>query len=131
MVVGVDRSLRMMAQAKAAVVQYGTRVALIHEDAEALSFRGEAFDLVTCLEALEFMWDPAAVLREMVRVLRPGGVLLVSGRVGRDARFFPGRLCPPGRVVACLHELGMDAITTERWQVHYDLIWARKPLGSP
>jgi len=84
------------------------------------------FDCVTCLEALEFMRDPGGAIREMARVLRPGGVLLVSNRVGRDAWFFPGRLCGRGRLEWCLRELGLGEVTTERWQVHYDLIWARK-----
>lgn len=124
-VVGVDRSAPMLAQARAATEGYD-RVALFRTDADALPFADGAFDAVACLEALEFMWDPAAVVRDMARVLKPGGVLLVSNRVGIDARFFPGRLCGRGRLERFLEQAGFAAVETERWQVHYDLIWARK-----
>lgn len=128
-VVGLDRSAPMLAQARAATAGY-ERLALMRADADALPFREGGFDAVACLEALEFMWDPAAVIREMARVLRPGGVLLVSNRVGLDARFFPGRLCGRGKLERFLKQNGFEAVETERWQVHYDLIWARKALDG-
>jgi ubiquinone/menaquinone biosynthesis C-methylase UbiE len=124
-VVGLDRSGPMLAQARKATNGYD-RLVLLQADAGALPFAGKSFDAVTCLEALEFMWDPAAVIREMGRVLRPGGVLLVSSRVGLDARLLPGRLCGRGKMERFLRRTGFEAIETERWQIHYDLIWARK-----
>ncbi len=127
-VVGVDRSPRMMAQAERALADYDGRFALLQQDAGALGFGDDRFDCVTCLEALEFIRHPTEVVREMVRILRPGGTLLLSNRIGKDTTFFPRRLCGRGRVERCLRELGLQGIRTERWQVHYDLIWAHKPL---
>src|ERR1700687_1559841 len=43
---------------------------------EHLPFAGESFDLVVCLWVLEHVREPLAVLREVARVLRPGGHLL-------------------------------------------------------
>lgn len=45
--------------------------------AEALPFRDRSFDVVYCYSTLEHVADAALAVREMVRVLRPGGGLYV------------------------------------------------------
>lgn len=44
---------------------------------EALPFRDGSFDMVTCAWALETVQDPGLAIRELCRVVRPGGVLCV------------------------------------------------------
>jgi SAM-dependent methyltransferase len=126
-VIGVDRSAGMLAQAQVGLQEYADRVSFLRQDAEMLSFGDAIFDAVTCLEALEFMGHPVAVLRELVRVLKPGGLLLLTNRVGPDAPFYPGRLCGRGRLEAQLGHIGLVEVRTQRWQVDYDLVWARRP----
>jgi SAM-dependent methyltransferase len=120
----IDRSIKMLVLAQQATSEYGERVAISQQEAAQLGFTDNSFEGVTCLEALEFMTHPQLVLKEMTRVLKPGGTLLVSNRVGIDAWFFPGRLCGRGRVENELRRLGLDNIRMERWQEHYDLVWA-------
>ncbi|WP_054493144.1 class I SAM-dependent methyltransferase [Ardenticatena maritima] len=127
--VGVDASFEMLAQAahKRAQRELDARWALLHHPAAPLPFADEAFDAVTMLEALEFLPDRDAAIAEMVRVLRPGGWLLISNRIGLDARLMPGRTDSPAQFEKRLAAHGLTEIFTRPWQTYYDLVWARKP----
>ncbi|MGZ3695956.1 MAG: bifunctional 2-polyprenyl-6-hydroxyphenol methylase/3-demethylubiquinol 3-O-methyltransferase UbiG [Bdellovibrionota bacterium] len=50
------------------------RVRYINGDAYHLPFHDESFDCVTAMDFLEHVDDPDIVIRECVRVLRPGGL---------------------------------------------------------
>jgi demethylmenaquinone methyltransferase/2-methoxy-6-polyprenyl-1,4-benzoquinol methylase len=71
--VGADLSLGMLRAGHAA----RPRVPLLAADALRLPFPGDAFDAVTISFALRNIVDPDAALREMARVTRPGGRLVV------------------------------------------------------
>lgn len=45
---------------------------------ESLPYASESFDVVACVWVLQHVRDPGRVLAELVRVLRPGGSLIVS-----------------------------------------------------
>lgn len=126
-VVGVDASRGMLAEAARKTAALADRVHLLHHPAAPLPFAGEAFDAVTMLEALEFLPDQGAALAEMVRVLRPGGWLLVSHRRGIDAWLMPGRVGSAAGFERRLAALGLVEIETRPWQSYYDLVWARRP----
>lgn len=127
--VGVDRSRAMLLHASEASVALDGAL-YVQADAEALCFTDGAFDAVTCLEAFEFLVHPRQAAQEMARVLKPGGVLLTSNRIGPDAWLFPRRASGRGRFEAFLGEQGFVDITSQRWQVHYDLVWARKGTAA-
>jgi SAM-dependent methyltransferase len=129
-VIGLDLSRRMLREAVQRSAQFADRLTYLWQDARRLPFDDETFDAVACLEALEFTPDPVEVLAELVRVLRPGGVLLVTNRVGRDARFLPGRVFSRDGFERVLHTLPLEDVSVRRWQMDYDLAWATK-VGEP
>lgn len=94
--------------------------------ADSLPFPSGAFDVVTSLEMLEFTPEPSRSLAEMVRVLRPGGWLLVTNRIGRQAKFILGRTVPSHQFPEFLERHGLEGVELFHWQVDYDLAWARK-----
>jgi ubiquinone/menaquinone biosynthesis C-methylase UbiE len=126
-VLGLDLSSGMLRQAAAKLGSFGDRCGLLRAPACPLPFDGEAFDAVTLLEALEFLPDRHAALGEMVRVLAPGGWLVVSNRVGVDRRILPGRVDRIEVLAERLRDLGMTDVERVDWQTYYDLLWARKP----
>jgi demethylmenaquinone methyltransferase/2-methoxy-6-polyprenyl-1,4-benzoquinol methylase len=74
-VVGVDQSSAMLAEGRRHVARagQGARVDLREARAEALPFGDGSFDGVTFTYLLRYVDDPAATLRELARVVRPGG----------------------------------------------------------
>jgi len=126
-VIGVDASRRMLAQAAPSAQQLAPRLLLVWQDALALPFDDGGFDAVTCLEALEFMPDTRRALQEMLRVLRPGGLLLVTNRIGPWRKFLLGHSQTPQAFEELLRSLGLERVHTQTWQVEYDLVWAAKP----
>jgi ubiquinone/menaquinone biosynthesis C-methylase UbiE len=68
-------------------------------DAHALRFGDGSFDAASCISVLAFCREPGAVLRELRRVLRPGGRLLLVNS-DDDSRFYNGRDRGLGRRIA-------------------------------
>jgi ubiquinone/menaquinone biosynthesis C-methylase UbiE len=122
-IVAVDLSRAMLAQAADKLAEDASRVSLLWCPAEHLPFADGLFDVVTCLEALEFMTDPAAALRELIRVLRPGGLLLFSSRI--NTRWMPGKTWTSGQLIDLLSADMADA-EVEPWQADYHRVWAVK-----
>jgi SAM-dependent methyltransferase len=81
MVVGVDHSQVMIRQARRRnrVAIRAGRVRLIHAPVESLSVSGEPFDAALAVNTVGMWPDPSARLRELARLLQPGGLIaLVS-----------------------------------------------------
>ena len=130
-IVGLDLSRGMLRRARAKLRPYGEQVWLVWQDARRLPFGDGVFDGVTCLESLEFMPGPLEVLAEMVRVLSPGGTLLLTNRVGPEARLLPGRAVARPAFEAALAAHPLHEIEIRPWQVNYDLATARKDGVAP
>jgi SAM-dependent methyltransferase len=72
--VALDLSAGMLRHARAAAARVGVAVPLVLADAQRLPFADGSFDLAcSAFGAIPFVADSAAVMREVARVLRPGG----------------------------------------------------------
>jgi SAM-dependent methyltransferase len=92
-VVGLEPSPEMIVRAAENVAATGGHIDLFRGLGEVLPFRDETFDRVICQSSLDHYADPSAGMREMARVLRPGGSAVI-GLVNYD-----GFSCRASRVV--------------------------------
>ena len=78
-VIGVDLTAAMLAIGEERTKQNGlSNVSFRMGDAQNLPFERENFDVVVCRLALHHMQEPGRVVREMARVCRAGGTVLVE-----------------------------------------------------
>jgi ubiquinone/menaquinone biosynthesis C-methylase UbiE len=76
-IVGLDWSPKMLAAAR----RHGLsrQVSLVVGDVRRpLPFASNTFNIITCLETLETLPQPDKILREIIRILRPDGILVFS-----------------------------------------------------
>jgi demethylmenaquinone methyltransferase/2-methoxy-6-polyprenyl-1,4-benzoquinol methylase len=76
-VVGIDQSPEMLGAGRRRVAASGLadRIELVEGRAEALPFPDASFAAVTFTYLLRYVDDPGATLRELARVVRPGGTV--------------------------------------------------------
>jgi len=77
---GIDLSAEMVGRARdrSRALRAEDRCRFVVGSAEGLPFEDAAFDAVTAMGVLEYVPDDARALREMARVVRPGGVVIVT-----------------------------------------------------
>jgi phosphatidylethanolamine/phosphatidyl-N-methylethanolamine N-methyltransferase len=77
-VTGIDLSSKMLEKARTRLADKGIRnVRLLEMDATNLTFADDSFDIVYAPYVISVVPDPVAVAREMHRVCRPGGRIVV------------------------------------------------------
>ena len=79
---GVDVDPNMLAAGRARAAASGVAPDLMQGEIRALPFADSSFDIVVAVTVLCFVDDAAQAVREMTRVLRPGGRLVI-GELGR------------------------------------------------
>jgi ubiquinone/menaquinone biosynthesis C-methylase UbiE len=73
--VAVDRASEVVAQARADTAARGIAIEFAVADVYALPYVNGSFDVVHAHQVLQHLTDPVGALREMRRLLRPGGLL--------------------------------------------------------
>lgn len=109
---GIDLSPAMLAVARQRAGQLGRAVDLREADALALPFPDASFDTVVCTFSLCAIPDAHAAVREMTRVVRPGGLLLLADHIAGAAW--------PVRVI----QRAIEAVTVPLQGEHF----TRRPL---
>ena len=78
-VIGIDASEAALTTARLHLEESGVEVEYLCATAEQMAERhASGFDLVTCMELLEHVPDPASVMASCARLVRPGGEVVVS-----------------------------------------------------
>lgn len=89
---GIDLSEEMLRRAHERVAERGlTNVTLLPMDATVMDFQDDAFDSSVATYTISAVPDPIGVLREMRRVVQPGGNIVVLNHFRSDKRVI-GRL---------------------------------------
>jgi ubiquinone/menaquinone biosynthesis C-methylase UbiE len=141
---GLEFSPAMMDHARRRADELGRDVELVEGDAQDLPFGDAAFDTVVCTYGLCSIPDDRAAVAEMVRVLRPGGLLLLADHVEaapRPLRAVQGlveRFTVPHaeehfrrRPIRHVRELGLPVEAHDRFTLGIvERLAARKPAAA-
>lgn len=85
-IVGIDLSPEMLEKARERVVaeELGNVAGLYEMDASELAFPDASFDTVAAMYVMTVVPDPEKVMRELSRVCRPGGEVLLVNHFSAD-----------------------------------------------
>ncbi len=76
--VGVDLSMGMLRRCRARIGPYPGTSLLVQANAERLPLADQSFDVVLHLGGINFFDQPALAVKEMVRVAKPGALILIG-----------------------------------------------------
>lgn len=125
---GIDASPELIAVAQAHAAAQGLEIAYTAGDVQQLEGQ---FDLITCMEVIEHVADPAAFVTALARRLAPGGLLILStpnatgwarllmitlgegmGQIPRGTHDFD-KFISPDRMKTLLIDAGLTSIDVE------------------
>lgn len=87
----LDLNAAMLEQARIMIEQEGFRnIDLVRGDLMRLPLRDGTYDMVCCFSTLLLVPDADAALREMTRILKPGGIIIldIAGRYNLSALYW-------------------------------------------
>jgi ubiquinone/menaquinone biosynthesis C-methylase UbiE len=122
--IAVDISQKMLEQAAAKNEQHRGRIEFLRQQSMPLPFPDATFDVVCCLEVLELLPDAQLALREMSRLLRPGGILLTSRGTEESGR--KAKVKSAAEFTSMLAAGGFEAIQISKWWKLFDRVFASR-----
>ncbi|MBF6101676.1 bifunctional 2-polyprenyl-6-hydroxyphenol methylase/3-demethylubiquinol 3-O-methyltransferase UbiG [Nocardia cyriacigeorgica] len=129
---GVDVSPKLVEAATRHAAETGKEIEYKVGAAEALPFDDATFDVVTCVDVLEHVKSPADSVREIHRVLKPGGIFLYD-TINRTMRSRVMMIWLPERVLGIVpkgaHDWA-DFITPQEMD-NYLRATGFTPIGAP
>lgn len=137
---GIDTSGAMLAAADTELRRAGITAQLRQSDFRAIPYPDRTFDVAMAAHVLEQLPEPEIALREMVRVLKPGGVLFACmSRRSVFGTFVQLRwrtwMVSERQGIAWLREIGLYGIGYQPIGLGFGAgrastaFWARKPVG--
>lgn len=131
-VTGIDPAAKNVGTAQAHANAAGVEVTYRNARAEDLASERLSYDIVVCLEVIEHVPDPAAFVRTLADLTKPGGLLVLS-TLNRTARSFAlaivgaeyvlrwlpqgthdwNRFITPAELEAFAHEAGMTGFSAQ------------------
>jgi SAM-dependent methyltransferase len=100
--------------------QFGDNISFVQGDARDMPFRDALFSRVVCASVIEHIEDPEKVVKEMWRVLAPGGRLLVSMDIADHARWNHTIDMEGARKILSLLDLEMPPLNDRVFRMRFD-----------
>jgi ubiquinone/menaquinone biosynthesis C-methylase UbiE len=124
-IIAVDVSQGMLEQAAQKLGEHEGRFTLVRLIDFPLPFPDNSFDMVSCMEALEVMPEMDRPLKELLRVLRPGGFFLTSR--GTEASGRKAKVVGRTEFKSLLESKGFEHVEITAWWKWFDRVTACKP----
>lgn len=138
--VDINPDEQRYARLEAAHAGVADRIEFVLADARSLPWPAASFDAVTSWNAIHHLDDPERVFGEMLRVLKPGGKLVLADfspsgfRIMDAVHAAEGRQHPhpPGRFVHWHARLRREGFVVQRFEAHHEevLVAKHRPVPS-
>jgi ubiquinone/menaquinone biosynthesis C-methylase UbiE len=123
---GLDLSAEMLANCQANLRRWDMEAELFHGNAESLPFSDNSFEVVFHAGGINFFNDKAKALREMIRVAKPGSLILIADETEQHVKDSYEKIPVTSSYFKNRKETvfaPIDLVPPEMQQVHLETVW--------